>query len=80
MIGLNLYCRSVYHLSIDNKDIQLFSQNLINVSLEYSQSIRKAIRHNLVFEIAILDLESGFPLITFTNPHSMIGIGKIQLG
>ena len=76
MLGVDQYIVQVYY----NKDIQLFSQNLIDVSLEYSRSIRKAKKHNLVFEVAVLGLKSGLPLITLTNLHLMIGIDEIQLG
>ena len=71
---------SIDHYDIqvyNNKNIQLFSQNLVNVSLKGSRSIRKAKKHDLVFEVAILGLESSFSVITFTNPHLMIGICQI---
>ena len=44
-----------------------------------SQSIRKAKRYDLVFEIFVLDLESCFPFITFINLYLIISIDKIQL-
>ena len=47
------------------------------MSLECSRSIKKAKKDNLVFEIAILGLESYFLFIIFTNPYLMIDINEI---
>ena len=76
ILGVDQYIIQVYN----NKDIQLFSQNLINIFLKGSQNIRKAKKHDLVFEISILDPESCFLFIIFTNFYLIIGISKIQLG
>ena len=76
ILGIDQYVIQVYN----NKDIQLFSQNLVNVSLEGSRSIRKAKRHNLVFEVSVSGPENCLPFITFTNSHPIIGIDEIQLG
>ena len=76
ILGVDQYVIQIY----DNKDIQLFSQNLVNISLKGSRSIRKTKRHDLVFKVSVLDPESCFSFITFTNPHLIIGISEIQLG
>ena len=60
--------------------MQFFSQNLVNLSLEGSQSIKKAKRHDLVFEVSVSDPKSCLLFITFTNPHLIIDIGEIQVG
>ena len=49
----------------------------MNITLEGSQSIKKAKRHDLVFEIEVLGPESNLLLIIFTSFHLMIGIGEI---
>ena len=76
IFDIDQYIIQVY----DNKNIQLFSQNLVNVSLEGSRSIRKAKRHNLVFKVSVFGLENYLSVITFTNLYLIIGIDKIQLG
>ena len=76
IFGIDQYVIQIY----GNKNIQLFSQNLVDISLEYSRSIKKAKRHDLVFKVAVSDLESSLSFITLTNSQSMIGIGEIQLG
>ena len=47
--------------------------------MEGSQNIRKAKKYDLVFEMAVLSLESGFSFIILTNLYPIIGIGKVQL-
>ena len=47
--------------------------------MEDSRSIRKAKRHDLIFKVSISGPKSCLLFITFTNPHSIIGIGEIQL-
>ena len=83
--SLNLWLVQIFNVDqfaiqvYNNKDIKLFSQNLINISLESSRSIKKAKRHDLIFEISVLSLESCFLCIIFTNSHPIIGIDEIQL-
>ena len=42
--------------------------------------MRKAKRHDLVFEVSVSGLKSCLSFITFINPHLIIGISEIQLG
>ena len=66
---------------IDNdKNVQFLGKNFVNVTLGASWSVGKAKGHDLIFKVAILDVEPGFPLVTLLNSHSMIGIDEIQLG
>ena len=76
VLSVDQYVIQIYN----KKNIQLFSQNLVNVSLEGGRSIRKAKKHDLIFEITIPSLECRLPFIAFTNPYTIIDIGKIQLG
>ena len=43
--------------------MKLFNKNLINIVLKYKQKIRKAKKHNLIFEIIILDFKVVFNLL-----------------
>ena len=61
----------------NKKNIQLFSQNHIDVFLEGGWSIKMTKKYDLIFEIAILDLESSLSFITPMNLYLMIGIGEI---
>ena len=63
-----------------NKNIKLFSKNLINIALKTSGCVGKAKEHHLVLEVAVFDAESRLLLVTLSNSHSMIGTNKIQLG
>lgn len=64
----------------NNKDIEIFSKNLVNIPLKTGQSIKKPKKYNLVFEIAIPDLENNLLLIIFLNSYSIISIDLVQLG
>ena len=57
-----------------HENVKLFYQNLINVALERGWYISQSKKYHLVLEIAIAPLKSRFPFITFSNPHSIVGI------
>ena len=76
IVDIDQYIIQVYN---DN-DIQLFSQNLVNIFLENSQSIRKAREHDLVFEVNISSFRHCFLFIASTNFHPIISICQIQMG
>ena len=89
-IFLNLVGNSVYSLNmrfirifdIDQdiiqiyniKNIQLFSQNLNEIFLEYSRSIKQIKKHDLILKIVILSLEVNILFITFANSYLIISI------
>ena len=75
IFSIDQYIIQVYN----NNNIQLFSQNLMNVFLKSSQSMKKAKKHDLIFEMFISDLKSCFLFIIFPNSYPIIGIGKTQL-
>ena len=64
----------------NDQDIEFFRKNLIDVALECCRSIVQSKKHYLIFEVAVSDPESSFPLISFANSHLVIGTGKIELG
>ena len=37
-------------------------------------------RYDMIFKVAIPSVERCFPLVTFSNSHSMVGTVEIQLG
>ena len=63
-----------------NKDIKLFSKNLIDIALKTGKCIEKAKGHYLVLKVIVFDVEGRLPLITLSNSHPMIGTSEIQLG
>ena len=62
-----------------DKDIEFFRKNLINVALEYYQSVGQSKKHYLIFEIAISGLKSSFSLISFANSQPVIGPSEVEL-
>ena len=73
ILSIDQYVIQIYN----NENILLFSQNLVDVSLEGDWSIKKAIRHDLILKIPILGPKRCLPLIAFINPYSMIGDGEV---
>lgn len=62
----------------NNKNTELFSNNLGNVILKTSKYIEKPKRYDLVFEISIPSLKGSFLFIAFLDSYSMINtIGKM---
>ena len=62
-----------------NKEIKLFSKNIVDVALKTSEYIRKAKKHQLMLEMAISDMKSCLLLVIFSNSHLIIGTSEIQL-
>ncbi len=62
------------------KDVELFAQNLVDIALKRGRCIGQSERHDLVLEMAIAGPESRLPFVAFPDPHSMVGIGLIELG
>ena len=58
----------------NDENINFFYRDFVDVTLKASSGIRKTKKYNLVLEIAVSCLESYFPLIFFSNSHSMICI------
>lgn len=62
-----------------NKDIQFFSQNLVDLSLQADESNEKNKRYYLILKVAVPDFESCFSFLIFSNSYPVISIGEIQL-
>ncbi len=63
-----------------NKDIKLFSKDLVDVALKTSGCVGKSEGHYLVLEVAVSGAEGRLPLVTFLESHPMIVTSEIQLG
>lgn len=61
----------------NNKNIKLLSQNLINIALEASQSIKETKKHDLILEIAISHLKDRLSFVTFFDLYLIIDATKI---
>ncbi len=63
-----------------HENVELFYQDLIDITLKHDQYIGQSKRHDLVFKVAIAGLEGRLLFVAFLDPHSMVGIGQIELG
>ncbi len=63
-----------------NKDIKLFSENLIDVVLKADGCVRQAKEHYLVLKVAVSGMKGCLLLITFSNLCLMVNTSEIQLG
>lgn len=61
----------------DDKNVELFCEDLIDIALKTSQSIRKLKKHDLILKIAISNIKNSFLFITFPNTHLMVGISQV---
>ncbi len=62
------------------KDVELLGQDLVDVTLKHGQCVGQFERYDLVLEKVVAGPEGRFPFVTFPDPHSMVGIGQINLG
>ena len=63
----------------NDKDIELFRKDLIDIALEGYRSVGQSKRYYLILKVAVSGLEGSFPLISFANSHLVIGIGEVKL-
>ena len=63
-----------------HENVELLCQNLVDIALERGRYVGQSKRYHLVLEMAIAGLEGRFSFVSFPNPHSMVGIGQIELG
>ncbi len=61
------------------ENVELLHQDLVDITLECGRCIGQSERHDLVLEMAIAGPESRLLFIAFPDPHSMVGIGQIEL-
>ena len=64
----------------DNKNIEFFCQDLINIVLKSGQYISQFKKYYLVLKMAIASTKNNLLFIAFLDPHLMINIDKIKLG
>ncbi len=62
------------------EDVELLCQDLVDVTLTCDRCVGQSERHDLVLKMTIAGPEGRLPFVFFSNPHSMIGIGQIELG
>ena len=68
-------------IQVDNdKDIQLFGQDFIDITLEASWCIGKTKKYDLVLEMTVLDSKVRLLFLTFLDSYPMIDAGEILLG
>ncbi len=63
-----------------DKNVKLLCLDLVDVTLKRGRCIGKSKRHDLIFEVTIVGPEGCFLFIAFPDPHSIVGIGQIELG
>ena len=71
MIGINYDVIQVDN----NKHIEFFNKNLINLTLKAGQNVKKIKKYHLVFKIAISSSESHLSLIVFFYFYLMMSVG-----
>ena len=55
-----------------NKDIKLFSKDLVDIVLQTGWYVGQPKMHNLILEVTISSAKDRFLFIAFSNSHSMI--------
>ena len=64
----------------NDKNIEFFRKNLINIALECCWSIGQSKKYYLIFKMAVSGPESSLSLISFANFHLVIGTAEVELG
>ncbi len=62
------------------EDVELLGQDLVDVTLKRGRCVGQSERHNLVLEMAVAGLEGRLLFVAFSDPHSMVDVGQIELG
>ncbi len=62
------------------EDVKFLGQDLVDVTLKRGRCVGQSKRHDLVLEMAVAGPEGRLPFIAFSDPHSMVGVGQIELG
>lgn len=63
----------------NNKNVKFLGKDFVNIFLEACQSICQSKKNDLVFDVAIPNLECCLLFISFANFYLMISISKIEL-
>ena len=64
----------------NNKDIEFFRKDLIDIVLECCQSVGELKKHYFLLEVAVSGSESSLSLISFANSHPVVGTNEVKLG
>ena len=64
----------------NDKNIKLFDQNLIDVTLEAGWCVRKPKKYYLVLKVAVSNPEDRLPFIALFYLYSMVSTCKVELG
>lgn len=64
----------------NDKNVQLFGQNLVDIPLNTGQRIDQVKSHDLALEIALFSLECCLLFINFLNWHPMVHISQFEHG
>lgn len=56
----------------NDKNIRLFSENLINVSLKTDEGVRQVKKYDLVLKMTVSCLKCDFLFVTFANRYPVI--------
>ena len=75
IFGINKNVIQIYN----NKNIQFFRKNLVNIALKGYQNVDQPKKQYLILKMTISSLKSYFSLIFFTNIYLMIGTYKVEL-
>ncbi len=62
------------------EDVELLGQDLVDIALKRGRCVGQSERHDLLLEMAVASPEGRLPFVAFPDPHSMVGIGQIELG
>ncbi len=63
----------------NNKNIKLFYQDLVDISLKCGWCNSQSKKHYLVLEIAIAGFKSCFLILIFSNLYLIISIDEVKL-
>ena len=63
----------------NNKDIEPFHKDFIDIVLKYCQSVNQFKKYYLILKVIVSCLESNFLLISFANFYPVICTSEIKL-
>ncbi len=63
-----------------HENVEFVGQDLVDITLKRGRCVGQSERYDLIPEMAIAGPEGRLSVIAFPAPHSMVGIGQIELG
>ena len=60
-----------------NKDIKLFSKDLVDIALKASGCVGKTKGYYLILKVAVFGAKDYLLLVTFSDFHLMVGISQV---